>query len=139
MSLPKTILNQASDDCQVYPETLYYAKRISAGGHQPVYKKLLPDGEPTELSPIPSQKLRNHSPDGFQWGYSGSGPSQLSLALLLDVTGNPELAQSYYQDFKFNTVASWGEEWSITSQEILEWLARAQAQELQKAAMSSRN
>lgn len=26
--------------------------------------------------------LRRHSPDGFNWGYSGSGPAQLALALL---------------------------------------------------------
>ena len=28
------------------------------------------------LSPRPSWKLRNHSPDGFAWGYGGSGPAQ---------------------------------------------------------------
>ncbi|GAI96461.1 unnamed protein product, partial [marine sediment metagenome] len=44
------------------------------------------------LSPVPSQRLVNHSPDGFQWGYSGDGPKQLSLALLLDATGGPELS-----------------------------------------------
>jgi len=26
----------------------------------------------------------NHSPDGFSWGYSGSGPAQLALAILCD-------------------------------------------------------
>lgn len=124
---------------KIYPETRYWGKRISEGGPQPVYKQLLPDGEPTELLPGPSQKLRNHSPDGFQWGYGGSGPAQLALALLLDVTTSPDMAQAYYQDFKFYMVASWGEKWEITSREILEWLEREQAQELQKAAMSSRN
>lgn len=27
------------------------------------------------LDPEPSQKVRNHSPDGFYWGYGGSGPA----------------------------------------------------------------
>ena len=36
------------------------------------------------LNPEPSQELWNHSPDGFNWGYGGSGPAQLALALLLD-------------------------------------------------------
>ena len=27
------------------------------------------------LAPGPSQAIRNHSPDGFAWGYGGSGPS----------------------------------------------------------------
>ena len=58
---------------KLYPETLFYGERISSSGHQPVYKKLLPDGEPVELSPEPSQKLRLHSPDGFQWGSPTSG------------------------------------------------------------------
>ena len=28
--------------------------------------------------------IRNHSPTGFAWGYGGSGPAQLSLAILVD-------------------------------------------------------
>lgn len=28
--------------------------------------------------------LANHSPCGFEWGYSGSGPAQLALAILAD-------------------------------------------------------
>ncbi len=124
---------------KTHPETLYYGKRISQCGHQPVFKKLLPDGEAIELSPAASQKLRNHSPSGFQWGYRGSGPAQLALALLLDVTGNPELSQSYYQDFKFDIVAFWGEEWTITSREILEWLGKFRSLELEKKVLASQN
>ena len=29
-------------------------------------------------------KIMNHSPNGFSWGYSGSGPAQLALAILCD-------------------------------------------------------
>jgi len=36
-----------------------------------------------ELSPSMSQMVYNHSPDGFNWSYAGSGPAQLALALLL--------------------------------------------------------
>ncbi len=32
----------------------------------------------------PRFDLYNHSPTGFEWGYGGSGPAQLSLALLAD-------------------------------------------------------
>lgn len=35
------------------------------------------------LSPKRSQGVMNHSPDGFAWGYSGSGPAQLALAICL--------------------------------------------------------
>ena len=31
-----------------------------------------------ELNPHYSQSVRNHSPDGFNWSYGGSGPAQLA-------------------------------------------------------------
>ena len=37
----------------------------------------------SRLDPKPSQRAYNHSPDGFNWGYAGSGPAQLALAILL--------------------------------------------------------
>ena len=117
-------------DSKVYLETLYYARRISQGGHQPVFKKILPDGIDTELSPEPSQKLWNHSPDGLQWGYGGSGPAQLALALLLDATSDPDIAQTFHQAFKWEKVAGWGEMWSITKSEILIWLEKQKGRQM---------
>jgi hypothetical protein len=32
----------------------------------------------------PRCDLYNHSPTGFAWGYGGSGPAQLALAILAD-------------------------------------------------------
>lgn len=58
-----------------------------------------------ELALNPRYDLRNHSPDGFAWGYGGSGPSQLALALLADVLANDAEALKLYQDFKWTTVA----------------------------------
>lgn len=57
-----------------------------------------------ELLPDESQRFRNHSPDGFSWGYQGSGPAQLSLAILLKFL-NPSLALEWYQEFKRDFVA----------------------------------
>jgi hypothetical protein len=37
------------------------------------------------ILPHKSQALINHSPDGFNAGYGGSGPSQLSLAIMLHI------------------------------------------------------
>ena len=74
------------------------------------------------LSPLPSQKLRNHSPDGFNWGYGGSGPAQLALAILLDATFDEETAQANYQDFKRQFVAAWGDNWCILLSEIEQFL-----------------
>ena len=50
--------------------------------------------------------LRNHSPDGFEWGYGGSGPAQLALAICADATRDDAVAQQVYQDFKFRVVSS---------------------------------
>ena len=122
-----------------FPETKYWGKKTRRGGNQIVYKRLLPNGWEQKLSPDASLKLRDHSPDGFQWGNNGSSPAQLALALLLDVTGNPELSLSHYQDFKFDVVASWGDEWEITSWEILEWISEERSRELHKAVASSQN
>jgi hypothetical protein len=70
--------------------------------------KLSGDGETREvyldgkfLDPEPSKKIRNHSPDNFNWGYGGSGPSQLALAVVLKLTGK----EDGYQDFKFRVIA----------------------------------
>jgi hypothetical protein len=53
------------------------------------------------LDPGPSQKAYNHSPDGFNWGYGGSGPAQLALAITLKLTGQVH----GYQDFKWAVIA----------------------------------
>lgn len=56
------------------------------------------------LSPKKSQKIYNHSPDGFAWGYSGSGPAQLALAILLELT-DKETALRIHQEFKRQLIA----------------------------------
>lgn len=57
------------------------------------------------LDPERSQKVINHSPDGFNWGYGGSGPSQLALALLLEAGFTEHIAVKFYQDFKWDYVS----------------------------------
>lgn len=76
-----------------------------------------------EFSPVPSQKLYNHSPDGFAWGYNGSGPAQLALALLLDITGDSKLSLTHYQQFKRDVVSMfYKDKFEITSKQIVNWL-----------------
>ena len=78
------------------------------------------------LRPDRSQALKNHSPDGFNWGYSGSGPAQLALALLLDVTNDEKIALAHYHDFERQVIAaisSQESDWVIEENKIVEWLA----------------
>jgi hypothetical protein len=63
--------------------------------------------------------LHNHSPDGLEWGYGGSGPSQLALAILADHLGNDEQALNLYQRFKWEVIAKLPKRsWTLTSQDI---------------------
>lgn len=78
-----------------------------------------------------------HSPDGFSWGYAGSGPSELARCILLDYLGlNGEFELPVdYQAFKFAIVAHWPWDahrypnstepmWTLTGEEIEAWLAK---------------
>ncbi len=68
--------------------------------------------------------LRRHSPAGFEFGYSGSGPAQLSLAVLADAIG-PERAIDLYQKFKAAFVAkASGDEFRVTLEQVREWAAK---------------
>ncbi len=84
-------------------------------------------GQPRLLSPNPSQQVRPHSPSGFEWGHSGSGPAQLALAILLDFTGEEELALNHHQAFKTEFIASLDQDavqWSIKGSDITTFLHR---------------
>jgi hypothetical protein len=59
------------------------------------------DGSPLD----PRNDLFNHSPDGFAWGYGGSGPAQLALAILADCLGDDERAVRLHQTFKWLAIA----------------------------------
>ena len=67
-----------------------------------ITRSIFIDGE--LLCPAISQKVYNHSPDGFNWGYGGSGPAQLALAILLKFT-DKDTALYFYQDFKWEVIA----------------------------------
>lgn len=57
------------------------------------------NGKP--LSPARSLAVCNHSPDGFNWGYGGSGPAQLALAICLELG-----IENSYQAFKWEIIAA---------------------------------
>jgi hypothetical protein len=78
--------------------------------------------------PLPLRlDLWNHSPTGFEFGYGGSGPAQLALAVLADCCGD-ETAVAYHQAFKWAVIArlpaSGG---SLTGTFVRDVLARLQA------------
>lgn len=81
--------------------------------------------------PLPwarSLELRYHSPTGFTWGYMGSGPAQLALAILLALTTEAE-ALRWYQEFKasFLAATSIEKDLVISVADVLGWLERVRA------------
>lgn len=61
-------------------------------------------------------EIRNHSPTGFEWGYGGSGPAQLALALVADAFGVSYAVPSVYQVLKARIVANLpADGWQLTA------------------------
>lgn len=84
------------------------------------------NGEPLELR----LDLHNHSPTGFDWGYCGSGPAQLALAILADHLENDEQALNLYQRFKWAVIAELPHKrWTLTDAYIDRALVRIRAEE----------
>lgn len=110
-------------------EKSYHGKRQADGSSEVWVKETKPTGD-TRASgqtrrPLPLRlEIKNHSPTGFAWGYSGSGPAQLALAILTDALGDSELALHHYQEFKREIVAGWGEDWSVTARAVREFVAK---------------
>ncbi|MDD5052535.1 MAG: DUF6166 domain-containing protein [Sulfuricurvum sp.] len=66
--------------------------------------------------------LKNHSPMGFEWGYNGSGPRQLALAILSKFISDTDSLNNYekfYEDFvKVQDL----DEWMLEDNLIFDWL-----------------
>lgn len=104
----------------------YLGERTPAG----CTVEVLDRNDPSGGYPLdPRFDLRRHSPDGFSWGYAGSGPAQLSLALLADALGNDERAQDNYQEFKRRMIAPIeGDTWKMSQEDIRQTVARIEAE-----------
>lgn len=106
------------------PETIYRGERLKDRRGRITGVRVTVGGK--VLDPARSQKVWCHSPDGFEWGYGGSGPAQLALALVFDATGDPDLTSRTYQWVKWATVSQWlTDSWEITAGEIQRWVQQA--------------
>ena len=86
------------------------------------------EGVEKPLSPQLSQRAMNHS-DKFEWGYHGkSGSTQLALALLLEVTQNPDFVLTCYHDFERSVIGGLSKHsWELTAEEIRQWIGEWKA------------
>ena len=66
--------------------------------------------------------LWNNSPTDFSWGYNGSGPTQLALAILTDYfgakPGGRALAEALYEPFNFTVIAVLPDCWEMNFEEV---------------------
>lgn len=79
------------------------------------------------LDPARSLRVWAHSPTGFAWGYGGSGPAQLALALLLDVGLPKDLAIELHHPLLWDHVRTWisASPFSFSGSKLLRWVAEA--------------
>ena len=80
----------------------------------------------------PRLDLYNHSPTGFEWGYCGSGPAQLALAILAEHLGDDRQAFNLYQRFKWAVIAELPRKrsWTLTSRDIAQAIQAIRDQEM---------
>jgi hypothetical protein len=115
----------------------YYGTRTADG--VTVAVTLIDRRQRTRVRPL--RHIPVHSPAGFDWGYHGSGPADLALAVLVDhlherpprrgwLAGTrfsrwaaDSRAFRHHQLFKREIVAQFAEEWELEDEDIATWLA----------------
>jgi hypothetical protein len=96
---------------------VYLGTRGQRGGFVTVQ-----DGNKPPVALDPGFKHCNHSPDGFEWGYGGSGPAQLAFAILLDHLGSVPRALALHQMFKWSVISNLrSNEFRLTADEVSAW------------------
>ena len=87
--------------------------------------QLVVDGVPR---PLPFHlAVRNHSPMGFEWGYNGSGPSQLALAMCVELVGPIQAVQVYQHVRDTVLPPAKTDKWSILGYEVIEAIEEAES------------
>lgn len=109
----------------------YRSARRPGATPEAIVAVLEPGRPPRPLNP--RLDVRGHSPDGFEWGYAGSGPAQLALALAADALGNDARAVAVYQRLKCDLVADLPVEgWTLTEAQL--WAALTAIEDERKGA-----
>lgn len=105
---------------------IYHGYRTSDGVVVEIIEDIKNGKEVHDIHGLKVRKLKHvvrHSPTGLEYGYGGSGPSDLARSILLDI-GYPENeVDMCYQDFKFVFIARLDQEqpFEITEDAIKIW------------------
>lgn len=91
------------------------------------------DGRPNEISVTwddgktePLEHIARHSPTGMEWGYGGSGPSDLALSLCVAVSRGRLASSAIYHQVLREIVSQIQDEvWELPASRVLDVIARA--------------
>lgn len=76
-----------------------------------------------EGKPLPPRLDLRSLSGTFEWGYEGTAPAQLAVAILAREVGDTA-AQLHHQDFQRAVVARLpAKGWALTGKEVAEWVA----------------
>ena len=104
------------------PEKTYHGDRNGLGCSVRVTQSW-GEGGPVDYALPERPDLLNHSPGGLAWGYPGSGPAQLAMALLADLTGDGEYAVRHHQRLKRDVTARiLHDQWTIHGEDLTGWV-----------------
>lgn len=96
------------------------------------YAGITINGEELVLVQQPGKQIEHlehhvrHSPDGFNWGYIGSGPAELARCILLDLYDEATTDRVYHELMR--TVISkfkQGETWELREEQVREFVETA--------------
>ncbi len=102
------------------------------------------DNAPQGITNKPLKHFEYHSPDGFEWGYAGPGPSDLALAILADhfketptreeiyKRANELRCLRYYHRLKWDYLMEFNREGFTLPEDILQaWIERKEKEDEQ--------
>ena len=106
---------------QEYPEPGIEPSYV--GYYNPDFSSTVLKPDKSVLDPSKSVSVYPHSNE-FNWGYEGSGPAQLALAILIEELKDNELAFILHQEFKRDIIARFlqGEVWSLPIKVVKDWV-----------------
>lgn len=102
------------------PDRVYHGTRGDGGRGKPVVRVIVANRQ----APLYDVGALTSGP-GYEWGYSGSGPTSLAKSILADAVGGLLMEDAIvlnFRDIFLATLERWSD-FSITRAEVLTWLA----------------
>jgi hypothetical protein len=79
---------------------------------------------PNDAKPEPVPHVKEHSPSGLNWGYTGNGPADTALSILTHAARQQEIADELHQQFKRDVIADLepNQPFELQGRRVANWL-----------------